>query len=299
MPIVTIMKIEPVLLTKGVESKRNVAVDPRQDSIGAAGIYFQSKSKTSTDEKVGAWRDADELYFKDAKNSAGVSLSDFQLPTRSAGTTFQLGDGGPILTATDSGILELRSNSGKGFAPIRTVVRLPSGTQEAGSAPLQFLEGLPNAAPAHGSIEFNNGLLTVVSGGGRQALNQGPTWSGVTTAKGRTELFLEGSHGGRLVLADNSLYAFDILAVGVNTEEGSICRNAMRGVIRRSVGEATTEILPDFEEHRKRHGGTTIDVQAAADTTNGALAIFVTPELAGRHNWIVRGRLLQLSTLST
>ena len=253
--IVDIMKIEPVLLTKGMEGKRNGPLAPRTDEISVAGVFLQTSSR-NLDENVRVWRQDDELRFKDGSNPKGTSLSE---------------------------LVAARAPS---------IIRLPPGNTKAGDAPLQFVDGFLNESPQHGAVEFRNGQLTIGVNGSRQPLNEGASWTGNTTTAGRQEIFLEGTQEGRLVLPDNSLFAFDAFGVGVDTTEGTVRINTMRGAIRRKTGPSSIELLLLNAERPVPVG---IDV--CANPMYGAMTIMVTPEARRHHCWSVRARVIKMLDL--
>lgn len=53
-------------------------IEPWEDALEARGLYFQDEAANSAsfDEAVLAWRDGNDLKFKDVNNASGVSLTD-------------------------------------------------------------------------------------------------------------------------------------------------------------------------------------------------------------------------------
>jgi len=58
-------------------------IEPKEDAIEAAGVYFQDAS--NRDENVLAWRDGDDFRLKDVNNPAGKTLT--QLAAAGSGVT--------------------------------------------------------------------------------------------------------------------------------------------------------------------------------------------------------------------
>ncbi|MDP6722771.1 MAG: hypothetical protein QGF59_29175, partial [Pirellulaceae bacterium] len=111
----------------------------------------------------------------------------------------------------------------------------------------------------------------------------------ITTDATQTEVFLDGSST-QMVLRDDTTWCFSLLIVARRTDATGDRRSwRLDGMINRDTGVATTTIdgTPLKTAIAATAGAATWDVDVAADTTNGALQVLVTGEVAKTIRWSV------------
>ena len=85
---VQVLKRESAALGGSAEDEQpwDAPIEPQEDAIEAAGVYFQDAD--ARDEQVLAWREGDDLKFKDVSNPSGQTLS--QLASGGLGLTYAI-----------------------------------------------------------------------------------------------------------------------------------------------------------------------------------------------------------------
>jgi hypothetical protein len=117
-----------------------------------------------------------------------------------------------------------------------------------------------------------------------------------TTDNSATEMFIDGASASvRLVLPDDSTWAFDIMIVARRTnanDEGAVYK--FEGAIDRNTGVATTALVGAGGTKTVIDEDTAAwDAAISADTTNGSLKIEVTGENTKNINWVAFVRTVE------
>lgn len=103
-----------------------------------------------------------------------------------------------------------------------------------------------------------------------------------------TEMFVDGTSGSvRLVMPDDSTWTFRMLITGHRTDASDgHAGYEVRGVIYRASGVATTSIQGRISYTNIAESNTPWDVDVIADTTNGALTVFVRGQTGKTVRWL-------------
>lgn len=102
------------------------------------------------------------------------------------------------------------------------------------------------------------------------------------------EIFLDGT-AARLVLADNAAITFEALVVARRTDAiGDYASFRCEGLIKRDTGPATTAIIGTVNKTIIAKTNTNVDVNFAADTTNGSLFVTIQGDAGQTYRWVIR-----------
>lgn len=114
-----------------------------------------------------------------------------------------------------------------------------------------------------------------------------------TTNGTQTEIFLDGSSA-RMTLANDTSWAFSILITARRTDaDNESAAFKIEGGIDRQTNAASTALVAAITKTVLARDNAAWDVDAQADTTNGALVIKVTGEAAKTINWVARVTLVE------
>lgn len=182
------------------------------------------------------------------------------------------------------------------------------GTKGSGSTYLLYDEnGTPTIAPnaagsqsialGDGSYAGVHGALTQAAGaftGAGDAQMGSYVMRGITTNATLTEIFLDGSSD-KLLMANNTTYAFSITIVGRRTDasgEGAVYE--LRGGIDKAATAGSTRLIGGVNKLTISEDSPAWDVQADADTFLGALRLKVQGEASKTIRWVAHIRTVEV-----
>ncbi len=161
-------------------------------------------------------------------------------------------------------------------------IALGSGSAASGTGAVGTGDG--SSASIYGSKAYANGKFATA----------GDAQSGmyiarnVTTDATLTELFLDGSAGTqRMVVANNSVWTFDILVAGRRTDAtGGGAGYRFTGVLRKDTTAGSITFIGTPSKQVLGETNTAWDAAVSVDTTNGSLRVRVTGEAAKTIRWV-------------
>ncbi len=117
-----------------------------------------------------------------------------------------------------------------------------------------------------------------------------------TTTATVTEILAGGLAASYLTLADNHVYSLDVQIVGRRTDVvGDTAVFSLVFAVKRETGVATVALLGTPTKTVIQRTDATWDVNAAADTTNGRVAINVTGAAAKTIHWMANARVTEVA----
>jgi hypothetical protein len=207
----------------------------------------------------------------------------------------QQGDGG--LAAVEGGTTDVAGGIAGAATLFGGLAQGGSGTQgsvtiELNNAPAAYTPGTIGLIPRDSYVYQMSGVF-VTEGDARTGMYTLHTLTTDDTPD--IEMFVDGTGGIRQVLLqDNSTWRFEIHLVARSADDESAAYE-IKGCIDRGVGVASTAIVGSVSYNVTAEDVPSWDVVVDADTTTGALAIYVTGDLDAAVRWVAFVRTVEVT----